>query len=141
MAVRVNSTQFAEKWGRRLVGATQDIRNGVERVSENPAEKAVSKQDKMLNNVTRAIQDGKWARGLARVTLADWKRAITEVGIPRIAAGVDSARGKVQDFAGDLIAHENRLLSTVEGMPDVTLEDNIARMTSWVRGMSEFVRS
>lgn len=138
--VRLNAAQMAEKWGRRLKGASPDIRVGVERVTESPMAAAAAKQDKMLTNLTESIRNGKWARGLARVSLPDWKSSMIDLGIGRIAAGVDAAIPKVQAFAGQLIDYENRLLTTIDAMPDITLEDSISRMVAWIRGMGDFVR-
>lgn len=139
--VRVTDAQWAEKWGRRLKGATQDIRNGVERVTESPMELAAAKQDKMLANVTEAVRSGKWARGLRRRTLAEWKDRVLNIGVGRIPAGVDAAEGDVREFARDLIDHQNAGLGRIDAMPDVTVEDGIARAAAWIRHMAEFERS
>jgi len=36
--------------------------------------------------------------------------------------------------------YESGLQKEVETMPDLTLEDSISRMTTWVRGMAKFTR-
>ena len=138
---RVNAAQFAEKWARRLSGSTQDIIQGVERVSESPTDKAANAQDKMRARLLEAIDSGKWAAGLRRVTLADWKQAMTTRGIQRLAAGVDAAKPKVQAFAEQLLAHIDRVKGQVDSMPDVTFEDSMNRMLAFSRGMHEFTRS
>jgi len=138
--VRVNNRELAEKWNRRLKGAGEDIRRGVEKVTDNPAALAAQKQEKMLANLTEAVRTGKWTRGLARVTLQDWKSAMTELGIGRISAGADRAVPKVEEFASQLIDHENAGLARLEGLADVTLEDSINRMTTWIRHMATFER-
>lgn len=138
---KVTPQQFAEKWARRLQSAAPDITNGINRVDTSPTEKAAAKQDKMLANVTAAIQSGKWSRGLSRVTLADWKKAAIEKGVPRIAQGASGAQPKVTNFASQLLPFQDTLVAQVKSMPDLTLEDSIARMTTFVRGMSKFQRS
>lgn len=138
---KLTAQEFAEKWQRRLQAAAPDIQRGINRVDVSPTQKAAAKKDKMLANVTAAIQNGKWEAGLQRVTLADWKKAATEKGIPRISAGVQNAGPKVQQFASQLLAYQDNLQSQIEGMPDLTLQDSINRMTAWVQGMSQFKRS
>ena len=138
--VGMTPAEGAQKWGDRLKGAGAEIRRGVERVRESPTEKAAAQQDKMLARLTEAIRTGKWARGLARVTLAEWKSSMTDLGIGRIPAGVDRAQGKMTDFLDQLFAHENAGLAEVNRMSDVTLEDSIARATAWMRHMAGFVR-
>lgn len=139
--VKVNATQLAEKWGRRLKQATPDIQRGIEGVRESPMEAAADAQDKMLARLTESVRDGKWARGLRRVSLAAWKDAAITKGIGRIAAGVDGASEKMREFAEQLIDHENAGLSRIAGMPNVTLEDSIQRANAWMRHMAEFTRS
>jgi hypothetical protein len=140
MPVRMTPEEFAEKHARRLKGSIEDIRAGIARVSESPTAKAAAKADKMLNNLTEAVRGGKWARRLQSVTLEQWKSATTEKGLGRIAAGIDSARQKQIEFAQQLFAYQNSLLSQIEKMPDMTLEDSINRATAWIRGMSKFAR-
>jgi len=141
MPVKITPQQYAEKHARRLKASTEDIRLGVTRVTESPTEKAAAKQDKMLANLEESVRSGKWARGLRRVSLADWKEKTLSKGIGRIAAGIDAAHDKQVDFATQLFAHENQLLAQVGAMPDLTLEDSISRATAWIRGMAQFEQS
>jgi len=135
--VVLSPAAFAEKWGRRLKGATQDIKDGVNAVTTAPSQQAVAKQDKMKANLIRAIDDGIWAAGLGKVTLSDWKRDMTEKGVPAISRGVDIATPKVQQFAAVLLPHIEAGKASIESMPDLTLEDNIQRMEKMVRHMAD----
>ena len=137
---RLTPTEFQEKHARRLKGATADIRRGVENVTESPMDKAAAKVDKMRTNLNAALDSGKWQRGLKRVSLDKWKRTTIEVGIGRIAAGIDAAADKTTEFASQLLPHIDKVQAEVRKMSDVTLEDSIARMTTFVRGMAKFKR-
>lgn len=137
---KLSPTEFQEKHARRLKGSVEDVRRGIDRVTENPCEKAAAKQDKMLTNLTAAVQSGKWAAGLKRVPLDKWKRQARDVGVNRIAAGIDAAKEKVVSFAEVLLPHIDRGQEKIKAMPDVTLDDNINRMTSFVRHMAEMKR-
>jgi len=103
--------------------------------------KAAASEDKMIMNLTESVTSGKWRAGLMRVSLEEWKSKMTDKGIPRIAAGIDAAHGKVVAFATELLAFERNLLPRIEAMPDLTLDDNILRAGAWMRGMAEFRRS
>lgn len=138
---KLTPTEFAEKHARRLKASVEDIRRGIDRVTESPTEKAAAKQDKMLANLTASIQSGKWASGLKRVTLEDWKRKARDVGVNRISAGIDAAKDKVTAFAEELLPHIDRGQAKIASLPDVTLDDNINRMTSFIRHMSTFKRT
>lgn len=138
--IKVNAEEFAEKHARRLKGAIEDIRSGVEKVTESPTAKAAAKQTKMVQNLQQSVQNGKWAAGLKRVSLDEWKQKTIDKGLGRIAAGVDEAHDKVMAFGAQLLSYESTLKDTVDKMPDLTIEDSINRATSWIRGMSKFER-
>lgn len=140
MAVKLNAQQFREKHARRLKAAVDDIREGVQRVQEAPGKKAAAKKDKWIQNLSKQETVDKWARQTASVTLEDWKDKMINKGVGRIAAGIDGAAAKVEDFAEKLIAHENQGLQQLEQMPDLTLEDSIQRASAWIRHMSNFKR-
>lgn len=138
---RLTATEFQDKHSRRLKAAVEDVRRGIDRVTESPTEKAAAKQDKMLTNLTAAVSSGKWAAGLKRVTLDEWKKKARDVGVNRIAAGIDAAKDKVIDFANQILPYIDRAQSEISNMPDVTLDDNINRMNTFVRRMAQFKRS
>jgi len=137
---KLTATEFQEKHARRLKGAVEDVRRGIDRVTENPCEKAAAKQDKMLTNLTAAVTSGKWAAGLKRVPLEKWKAAARDKGVNRIAAGIDGAKEKVIAFAEVLLPHIDRGQEKIKTMPDITLDDSINRMTTFIRHMSTMKR-
>jgi len=137
---KLTPQEFQEKHARRLKGAVEDIRAGVNRVSESPTAKAAAKQSTMLQNLTEAVNSGKWASRLKSVSTEDWKSATLDKGLNRIASGIDGAQQKVVDFASQLLPFQDTLSGQVSKMPDLTLEDSIARATAWIRGMSKFQR-
>lgn len=138
--INITPEEFADKLARRLKAAIPDIQAGIQKVTENPMQKAASKKAKMLQNVTEAVQSGKWEAGLRRVSLDEWKQKFTEKGVNRIAQGIDSSKDKVVAFATQLLEYEKTLKGQIDQMPDLTLEDSLNRMTTWMRGMSKFRR-
>ena len=138
MSVKVTPEEFARKQARNLKNSTEDIRRGIERVTESPTEKAAAKADKMLANITESVTSGKWANNLRKVGLDTWKKLTLDKGVPRIAAGIDGAYDKVVNFAGELIPHIERGQAQLTNMPDTTLQDNIARMVKMTEHMATF---
>jgi len=136
--VRVTPAEFVEKHARRTTAAIPDYTAGVERVTEAPGKKAAEKQAKMKANLVKAIDSGKWGRRVAAVSLEDWKAAAGTKGAGRIASGVEGASGKVLAFAEQVLPVLARIKGEVDAMPDLTLEDGIARMTKQVREMAKF---
>ena len=140
MPVKLSPEEYAEKHARNLKASVPDIRAGVARVTESPTAKAAAQQDKMIARLQEAVASGKWAAGLRRVSLEEWKDKTLNKGVGRIAAGIDAAHDKVVAFASDLIPFENTLMGRIDAMPDLTLEDSIQRATEWIRGMAKFSR-
>jgi len=135
---RLTPEEFQEKHARRLKASLDDIRTGVARVTEAPGKKAAAKVDKLRAKILAKIDDGTWARNVGKVSLEEWKTKMTDIGVGRIAGGIDGAKAKVIDFAGQLLPHVDSGVAKVKAMPDLTLEDSIARMTTMVRHMAEF---
>ncbi len=140
MAVRLTPEQYRKKHAARLKASIEDMRAGIERVTEAPGAKAAANADKWHARISEANTREKWQRRVGAVPLDEWKTAMTEKGLPRVAGGIDGAAQKVEDFAAQLFEHQNRLLAEVERMPDLTLEDSISRASAWIRGMSQFKR-
>ena len=137
---RVNAQQYADLWSKRLIGSQDRIRQGIEQTSENPATKAVQAEAKFRQNLNQAIDEGRWADSLNKVTLQDWKSAALDKGLPRLSGGVQQAvnSGAQRKMAERLLQAVDSSVSSIEGMPSTTLEDNIQRMTSFVREMSKY---
>lgn len=135
---RVSPNEFAEKWQRRMKNAVEDMRQGIQRVNEAPTAKAAAKADKMLAKITEAVQSGVWSERLRKVGLEDWRQAILNKGLQRVASGVDGATDKVQDFAQQLLQHIDAGLNQIRQMPDMTIEDSVNRAAAWIRHMSKF---
>lgn len=138
--VRVTAEEFQEKHQRRTSAALDDMRAGVERVTEAPGALAAAKEKKMRQNLLAAIDSGKWRRRVGGVSLDSWKADMLDKGVGRVTGGLERAKDKTIEFAGKLIAHQNGILAKLDTMPDLTLEDSIARMTLQVREMVKFKR-
>lgn len=130
--------QIADKWKRNTQGSGQAYREGVMAVTESPTAKAAAKADKMLANLTKAVQGGKWAAGLNSVSMQEWKDKTINKGLPRINAGVEASAPKFAKFAAQLNSHQDQIKAELESMPDLTLEDNLNRMLHNARKMAEF---
>lgn len=136
-----NAAAVADKWARRLAQSTPDIEAGVQAVTVAPSERAIAAKSKMVQNFNQAMTDGKWERGLERVSLDDWKRSMLTKGISRIGQGAEEGKGKMEAYMREALPFMEELQRKIDAMPDLTLEDSIARMTTWIRGMSEFKRT
>lgn len=141
MAKGLSPQEVAEKHLRRTQAAVPDMIKGVNSVTANPAQQAIAKKDKLVSRWNESVQNGKWERGLGRVSLDDWKKSMTEKGANRVAAGLQASQQKMVDFYGELLPFQADLSAKVAKMPDLTIEDSINRAATFIRGMAEFRRS
>jgi len=135
---RVTPEEFVRKHSARVKAAIDDMRQGVEKVTEAPGRKAAAAADKWHAKISALETKERWAANVAAVSLEEWKAKMLAKGVNRVAAGVDAAQDKILDFATQLLAYQERLQAEIHGMPNLTLEDNIQRMNAWVRGMARF---
>jgi len=134
--VRMNSNEISDKWGRNLKHSVPDIQKGLDAVTEAPSAKAIEKQDKMLANLTEAVQNGTWAKRLGRVSLSEWKEKTKKKVGERMSGGVDGAMGKRKEFDNWLVGKLNGILPEIADMPDLTLEDSVNRVRKLMEGMA-----
>lgn len=135
---KLTPEQAREKHARNLKASVPDIQIGVGRVTEAPGKKAAAAKDKFRANLLASIDDGKWERRVAAVPLESWKADMLVKGVNRIASGIDGAADKVEKYFSELFPYQDTLHAKLDTMPDLTLEDSIARMTFWIRGMADF---
>lgn len=135
MALRTTPEQYVEKWGRRLKGATQDVRQGAERVTEAPGMKAAKAVDLMLSRLTEAITSGLWAKQVSAVSVEEWRKALIEKGIDRIAKGVDAASPAQAEMARKLLAAVEQAAAKARALPKGSIEDSINRAGTYMREM------
>lgn len=135
--VTLSPSQISDKWNRRMKNSISDIQAGIDSVSESPMEKAAEKSEKMLQNLTNAVQSGKWANGLRKVSLAEWKQKSKEKVAQRLASGVDNAMSKRREFDQYLVNTLNAKLSEINDMPDMTLEDSVNRVRAMMQHMHD----
>jgi len=135
---KLTAEQYAEKQARNLKNSLPDIRSGIERVSSAPGVAAAAAQSRMKDNLNRAIDSGLWASKVRGVTLEEWKDAALNKGVDRIASGIDAARSKQVVMAGRLLSAVDSAAAKSNALPKGTIQDSIARMTSFVESMHQF---
>lgn len=135
---RVTAEEFANKHARRLKASTEDIVAGIDKVSKAPGISASEKVAKMRARLVAKIDDGTWERRVKAVSLEEWKNKAKTKGVPRIATGIDEAHDKQVAFANQLLPAVDSAKALVSKMPDLTLEDSIARSRKMITEMAKF---
>lgn len=135
-----SAADVAKKWSRNLGAAGDSIRAGVNAVTVNPAESAIRQKDAYVNGVARAAAEGKWERGLRRNSLEDWRKAMLEKGLSRVATGANQAIPKMEAFLTEWLPYEDQLKQKLASMPRGDLQTNIARAVAAIEHNAAFRR-
>jgi len=130
--------EFQDKHLRRTSAASADMRAGIERVTVAPGDLAANKQEKMITRLTESVRSGKWARALRGVGLEGWRSKMLDVGVARVASGLEASAPKVVAFATQFLPFVATVQAKVQKLPDLTLDDNIRRMSENARELSKF---
>lgn len=134
---RLTPEEYASKQARNLKNSIQDIRDGIGRVTVAPGRAAGAAQDRMRAKLLESIDSGRWKSKVEAVTLTEWQDAALNKGVDRIAGGIDAAFDKQVQMAGRLLPIVDAAAARARAMPKNTLQDSIARMTSFVTDMSK----
>lgn len=116
------------KWNRNLTGATQTIKDGVAAMTVNPMEEAAKQKDRYKDGVQKAVDEGRWERGLRSVSVDDWKTKMTTVGVNRISDGAKAAQQKVMDFHAKFQPIMERAKAQIKTMPKGTEQASLDRV-------------
>lgn len=126
--------EVAARWAQALAGSTERIKQGIMAVQVAPGQAAARQADVWAQNV--AASRGKWARNVASVSLQQWQEAAANKGTQRIAAGAQQAQPKMASFLSRFLPYVDSQRQQLP--PRGNIDQNIARMTAWVRAMSNF---
>lgn len=132
--------QVSDKWLRGIQNATQDMTDGVNRVTVAPGQAAAAKLQKWVSAMQDQATQQKWARNVASVSLQSWKTAMTEYGINRVSQGAQSKQPKYTTALGSLLPFIDQVADSVRGMPDNTPADREQRALAMMRGMRNYQR-
>jgi hypothetical protein len=136
--VKKTGAEVAHKWAQRLKASTKEIEAGVDALTTNPFEQARKQKDKLIKNFIEAMESGRWDYEISKFSLEDFKKFMKEVGIPRIAKGVDMSLTDQEKFFNALMEHIYAGKATIDKMPLESLDDSVNKAGAMIRHMAKF---
>ena len=115
-----DGASMAEKYLRNTANATGDYVRGVQNPRRNPKQAALAAAGKWQNQVQKAIQEGRFAKGVQRYDEAEAVRAATADGGAAYAAGIQKRAGKVQAAMQRLAPLLAAVSQSVQALPQDT---------------------
>lgn len=119
---------IAKRWSSRIANSTEKIKSGINNVTINPMESAANAQEKYQQAIIEAVQSGRYRDGLMRVSLSDWKNAMLNKGVQRMASGAAAAEPKMANFLQKFLPAVASIQKEVQSMPSNTHEERMQRM-------------
>ena len=136
-----DAATIANKWAQAMQGAGAAYQAGIDRVTDSPMAKAAQNVQGYLQGVQDAVNSGKYAAGLNRVSLQDWKNAAKTNGAQRLGSGATLAKPKVQAFLSQFLPVLANNVATVKAMPNATYEQRKARAMAMMDLNHQFKRT
>lgn len=136
---RKTAQQVASKWSANLGAATQAITNGVNAVQTAPTQLAAANVQGYLTGVQNAVNSGKWAAALNKVSLSDWKTAMLNKGVQHIQTGAVAGQSKVASAFGPLLQYIYDGRDQINAAnPRGTLQQNMQRSAAMIQYMAGY---
>jgi len=124
--------QTFNKYRRNLTAAVGDMEYGAKNTSKSQTKNAIKQKQLMIDNHAKAIQSGKWERGLTEAGDAKWERNYVEKGLPKIGLGIDANADEIKAKFSAVIDNGERVSAEVAKMPKGGLNNAAARaMKAW----------
>lgn len=136
---RRNAQQATKKWVTNTSAATEEMKIGIEAVTEAPGAKAAAAVQKYVRGVQENAQ--KFATNVGAVTLQSWKEKAINLGLPRVATGVQEKQGKMEAFLNEFLPHLAAGMARVNAMPSETYEQRKAKATAMMDYNHQFKRA
>lgn len=136
-----SAATVAQNWQRGMANSSEKLKQGIQNVTQSPTAKAANRIDAMVAGVQRAAASGKTQAALNAVTLEDWKKAMLDKGVGRVAAGAAASVPKFQAFMQKFLPHLQSGLAQLDSMPRGDLEANINRANAMMRHNAQFRNS
>lgn len=130
--------QIADKWFQRASAAGPAIIASVNAMTEaeNPMQKAAAAADRWAQGCQRAAQEGSFQKGLSKVSMAQWRAAMTGKGVANYQNGL--AAGKTKMVAFQQVFQPFLAQAVAQLPPRGTLAENKARASAMIDALSRF---
>jgi hypothetical protein len=133
---KVNAQQWLDKWGRRLSAAGPDITAGIQRTTKDPGALAAAQKALWTAKLADPNVQNAWATNVSKVGAANWKAAMTNKGIPRLAQGITAAQANKGARITSLLSAVDAAVADANALPRGTIDQNIARANAFARSMA-----
>jgi hypothetical protein len=131
--------EAAAAWAAGVSGGGKKWADGVSKVTESPAQKAIARKDKWASRTQEAIADDRFAKGLQGVTLQSWQTA-ARASQSKFTGSAQTGAAKVQRFMQAAAPIYAAIKAEIDAMPAMSDGDMDQRMLRNKQLMRERLR-
>ncbi len=131
--VRVSASDGADAWQQGFGASGAKYQRGIENVDVAPNKKAAEALPRWLASLQSKKTQDKYVRKNLAVTLEEWQHNTITFGVPNLSRGAAKGTSKYASFAEKFYPYLTQGLNKIASMPNITLEDRIARSTAMMR--------
>lgn len=133
---RVRSgSEMASRLVQNATNGAQHWVDGMQNPSRSPTQAAKDAAGKWANNTTKAIQEKRFEKGLAKTSDAEIAQIATAVGAGGFSAGVQARTQKIEKAMNRLQPMLQAASDAAQGMPNDTEAAREARMVANLKNM------
>ena len=137
----ITAAQVKQKWLNRSTAAGQDWVDGIQNLTENPAEKAIAKADYWQQRVSSEDAKSKFKSSLGAVKLSDIKAKVAKLGASRYTSGITASADKFEKRIAPVLEHIAAGKSEFDRRVILTIDDSAQKAADWVRYMATYKRA
>ncbi len=129
-----------DEWRKRQINnlkavGQQNYAQGIAMPKKDPIQAAIAAEDKWAARMRAAIEEKRRAKALQAVSLQEWYKYASELGVNRLVEGVTKREAKVAKFVNSWAPMLQDHLSKIDQLPAVTDADMETRMLENLRGL------
>ena len=132
MANSYDPAQAAQNWVNKMGQSQQKYKDGVLNCPVNPCAEAARQESKWAANVAQAAAEGRFSKGLNKVSKEQWSSRTASVGAARLLSGAQGSQQKFANFHNQLKGYIESAKSAISSMPHNNSSDGIARVSKYL---------
>jgi len=122
----MSAQEIFEQYKTRMGQSRERILKGIKNPKRSPTQAAIDNKDKMRANWQKAMDAGRWEKGLQESGDERWRNNFEKVGVDKITTGIEANKTKILAAFEKVDAAGKAVREAVKGMPNNNIEDALA---------------
>lgn len=142
MAAKTDAASVVSKWKTGVSTAGQaEYKRGVNNTEVDWQAATLKGAQNWQDKIQQAIANNSFSRGVQRRSNEYWRTQAATRGAANWASNTPRAETKYQDAMTKVLGVESRLSAEVKSMPNVTIQDKLARVEHVITGLQDAAKN